>query len=382
MKRSVTLILIFALCAAVCLASCGGGQGHPLYVHDTYRHESLTAKFLSSDSGDTIQVTMKKTGEDDGGAIFSCAADTARFDRVIIDNGEKETVQLAFNEYVSGWELNSLGASPYTCGGANETPAYTRVQFPYENRTKDILIWTPADYDAQGEPYSVIYMTDGQNLFKPDATSTGSWGVAESAEAMASLSGNRLIIVGAENADGYRDEELTPNIGETGQPGYEDGHGAYFSDFIVKTVVPYIEEHYNVYTDRAHKAICGSSSGGIESFYIGMENPDQFGTIGALSPAFGLFDTAVWDAYLSQKDFSAGYPFVYIYNGASDDLERWLLDGAQAMPYSLKKIGYPQEQITVKIYDQGVHNERCWRAVFPDFLKYMFLAENTEQEKE
>ena len=376
MKRSLSLLLILALCASLCLASCAdGGQGHTLYVHDTYAHESLTAEFLSTDSGDTLSVTMKKIAEDDSGVIFSCAADTSRYDRVVIDDGDNETVQLAFNDYVSGWELNSLGATPYTYGVENVKPEYTRAQFPYENRTKDILIWTPSDYDAQGEPYSVIYMTDGQNLFNPNATSTGSWGAAESADAMASLSENRVIIVGVENADGYRDEELTPNIGETYQDGYQDGHGAYFSDFVADTVVPYIEENYNVYTDPAHNAVCGSSSGGIECFYIGMEHPEKFGTVGALSPAFGLFDTEVWDEYLGGKDFSEGYPFVYIYNGAADDLERWLRDGAAAMPVSLKKIGYPEDKVTLKLYDQGVHNERYWRAVFPEFLKYMFPTE-------
>ena len=373
MKHTVSIILILALLASLCLSSCAGGdQGHTLYVRDTYSRESLTAQFLSSSGSDTLSVTMKKIGEDDGGVIFSCAADTARYDRVVISDGDKDTIRLAFNDYVSGWELNSLGVTPYTYGKENTKPEYTRVQFPYENRTKDILIWAPADYDASGEPYSVIYMTDGQNLFNPGATSTGSWAAAESAQMMASLSENRVIIVGIENADGYRDEELTPDIGETAQEGYQNGHGAYFCDFVADTVVPYIEENYHVYTDPAHNAVCGSSSGGIECFYIGMEHPEKFGTVGALSPAFGLFDTAVWDEYLSGRDFSNGYPFVYIYNGAADDLEQWLLCGAQDMPRSLKRIGYPEDKVTLKVYEQGGHNERYWRAVFPDFLKYMF----------
>lgn len=38
----------------------------------------------------------------------------------------------------------------------------------------------------------------------------------------------------------------------------------------------------------------------------------------------------------------------------------------------LQEIGYPKEKIVTKIYEEGIHNEIYWRAVFPDFLKYAF----------
>ena len=56
----------------------------------------------------------------------------------------------------------------------------------------------------------------------------------------------------------------------------------------------YINKNYNTYTDKEHTAICGSSSGGLEAFYIGMEHSDKFSSIGALSPAFLLFNENTW----------------------------------------------------------------------------------------
>jgi len=45
---------------------------------------------------------------------------------------------------------------------------------------RNISVWLPADYDPNGEPYAVIYMQDGQNLFDPAKSYGGTvWGVDE-----------------------------------------------------------------------------------------------------------------------------------------------------------------------------------------------------------
>ncbi len=374
MKRGLCIMLC-TIISLLSLAACGGADDNtPLFlVTDKASRENVTATFKNSDSGETLEVKLqKKDSSDDSYASFSGHADTALYDRVVITADSIETEELAYNDYVRAWDLTSGRAYP---GTEEYDPKYERKTFDYEKRTKDILIWTPEDYDAaSAEKYSVIYMTDGQNLFNRAATSTGSWAVAESALAMAQNGGEKCIIVGIENADGWRDNELTPDIGEVTQSDYADGHGEYFSDFVVDTVMPYINENYNVYTDREHTHVCGSSSGGIESFYIAMEHPDKFASVGALSPAFLLFTDETWVEYLGGKDFSAGYPTVYLYcgNSSADQLEQVLYQQTVTMPGNLKKIGYPEDKIITKLYDDGVHNEMYWRAVFPDYLKYAF----------
>ena len=383
--KKVLCILICAMIAVLSLSACGGqsaSDGHIIYAIDENNGDSITATFFSTDSDEKLEVKMTKQETTEKGTQFAAKANTAKFDRVIFTVGDKTTEQLSFNDYVEGWVLGANHFYPYDTGYPE--PEYKRVSFDYENRRKDILIWTPDNYDPNGsEKYSVIYMTDGQNLFKRQATSYGSWGVAESVRAMNVSNGNPCIIVGIENADGWRDNELTPDLGEV-QSGnvdnssYKEGHGEYFSNFVVDTVMPYINENYNVYTDREHTHICGSSSGGIECFYIAMEHPDLFSSVGALSPAFILYSDQTWVEYLSKKDFSKNAPFIYLYcgNAKSDNLEQMLYTGAVTMPDNLKKIGYPADKVTIKLYDDGVHNEMYWRAVFPDYLKYAFPKQN------
>lgn len=390
MKRLICLLLS-ALLIIFTLAACSDSDksssdkateaseyktiensGAPLYIRAD-KDSELTATFSSVSGREPHRAEMIKKDDEDDSAIYVCYADPAVYDRVTVTVNGADGVQLAFNKYVSGWDVTAGRYTPFTYGQDSESPRTERVEFPYQERTKGVLIWTPKDYDPKSdEKYSVIYMTDGHNLFDPNMTSFGCWAVAESVESMMANSDHKAIVVGIENMDGWRDDELTPNLGTPTSANYEDGHGAYYCEFVVNTVMPYIEKNYNVYTDRDHTAICGSSSGGIESFYIAMEHPEKFGTVGALSPAFILFDNDTWDQYLSKKDFSAGYPRIYIYCGEGADLEQQLLPGAQDMPENLSKIGYPAQNIYYYTAEKALHNELYWRIIFPDFLKFMF----------
>lgn len=374
MKRIITAVLCVVL-TVLLFTACGktDDKTPKFTAADKADRKEVTAAFKNTDSGDTLDVKMDKAKtSDENPSIFTCPADPEKFDRVTVTADGTETIELAYNDYVRAWDISS--GKPYP-GTQIMEPQYDRVTFDYEDRKKDVLIWKPEDYDpSSADKYAVIYMTDGQNLFDRKATSTGSWGVAESITEMTANGGQKCIIVGVENGATWRDEELTPDIGKVTEASYENGKGKYFSDFVIDTVMPYINEHYNVYTDREHTHIAGSSSGGIESFYIAMEHPDRFASVGALSPAFLLYTDDTWVEYLNKKDFSKNAPLVYLYcgNSSADQLEQALCIGTKTMPNNLKACGYPEDKVVIKLYENGVHNEMYWRAVFPDYLKYAF----------
>lgn len=378
MKKMVAVLLTAALAVSV-LASCSKAEtGHKIYIRDDFAADEVKVVFLNSQSKAKETVEPEKLDENEDYVSYSVNGDTKKYDRMIIKSDDEESIQLAFNEYVNGWHISAYGMIPFTYGDKEEAPDYAIKTFKYAKTEKNIYIHTPKDYKKNSKKkYPVIYMTDGQNLFEQGATQHGCWNVAESVRAMQKNAGKSAVIVGIDDSTSNRDSELTPNIGKvvdvSGVDGgnFENGTGKYYSDFVVNTVMPYIEKNYNVYTDAKHTAVAGSSSGGIESFYIGMEHPDKFGTIGALSPAFGLYDDATWVKYLKSKNLK-NKPKVYIYNGEADDLEKYLKTGAVSMVDNLKKVGYKDKDITLRLYKKGVHNEKYWRAVFPEFLK-LFL---------
>ena len=378
MKKVIAVVLTTALAVSV-LASCSKAEsGHKIYIRDDFAAEELKVRFLNSRSNDKKTVEPEKLDENEDYTSYSVVGDIKKFDRMIITTDGSDSIQLAFNEYVNGWHISPYGVVPFTYDEKEETPDYAIKTFKYEKTDKNIYIHTPKGYKKNSKKkYPVIYMTDGQNLFENGATSHGCWSVAESVRSMQKNLGKSAIIVGIDDSTSNRDSELTPNIGKvrdtSGVDGgdFSNGTGKYYCEFVVNTVMPYIEKNYNVYTDAKHTAIAGSSSGGIESFYIGMEYPDKFGAIGALSPAFSLYDDPTWVKYLKSKNLKSK-PKVYIYNGDADNLETYLKTGAVSMVDNLKKVGYKDKDITLRIYKKGMHNEKYWRAIFPEFLKIFF----------
>lgn len=115
---------------------------------------------------------------------------------------------------------------------------------------------------------------------------------------------NRLVeIFGNMAADGLAKEAILvlPNIYATSDPDMKPSFSPDtvlpYNDFIkdlVQDLMPYIREHYSVYTDRQNQAIAGFSMGGRQTLYIGLQRPDLFGYICAISPAPGLTPGQDW----------------------------------------------------------------------------------------
>lgn len=142
-----------------------------------------------------------------------------------------------------------------------------------------------------------------------------------------------------------------------------------FGDYLSNTVVPYIEKNYNVYQEAAHRSICGSSLGGLAFFYIGLEHPETFGTVGALSSTFSVGDDELWSDYLTPKYKADNLPFIFMYDGSYYDD-----NGAfsESMNNTMVENGYPKDKIVFCKYEPGKHEVPSWSGIYPQFLEAMF----------
>ena len=323
----------------------------------------------------------KFTSNDFGEKVYSSTVDVNKYNRIIFTNGTQQTVNIPVNKASSGFFISdSRNSKAMLVGTYANTGAdggkITKTNLTYSaGYTKKIWIWTPADYSpTSAQKYRTIYIMDGQNLFDDDhKDGYGGWEVTDAVESMMSNGGRGVIIVGIDNGNSKRDSELTPDIGSV-VPSYanEFAHrtGEAFSNFVVNTVMPYVQKNYNSSTASVDNFIAGSSSGGLEAFYIGLEHKDKFGGIGALSPAFLLFNSSVWNSYLAKYDFKAAdMPLLYIYNG-NGDFENELYPDVIAMHKRLLSLGYSKDKIKLSIEDDAAHNEAWWRIIFPEFLSW------------
>jgi enterochelin esterase-like enzyme len=64
-----------------------------------------------------------------------------------------------------------------------------------------------------------------------------------------------------------------------------DSWGTPFENDLLKDIIPYVESHYSVYTDREHRALAGLSMGGGQTLNIGLSHIETFAWIGGFSSA-------------------------------------------------------------------------------------------------
>ena len=324
-----------------------------------------------------------------GEKVYSMTVDVTKYDRVIFNNGTEQSTNVPVTKASSGYFIDPInkgkaysgkyiaGVYPYGQDGEGtlNTVSFT---YPDGNYKKNVYVWLPEGYNANDKTkkYSVLYMCDGQNLFGQATTLSGyEWECDESVLSLMQNGGDGVIVVGIAcgSTDARRNHELTPNLGTlnsiVADSSYQNGGGKAFSDFVTDTVIPYVESHYNTNSIRG---IAGSSSGGIEAFYIGMENMDKFRCIGALSPAFILYNKSVWDSYLNTKDFSGDTPRIYFFcgNSTSDQLEQALYTNATAMEGWMKNHGYPADKMTTVTDAEATHSEGFWALYFPEMLSW------------
>lgn len=399
MKRLVSAVLALTIIISL-FAACGcddsnknqtksstksevkkDNPNHTLYFKDSYKSKKAVAHFFNSVTGKSEKVNMKKISEDKDSVTFSCVSDCSKYNMAYITCGKKDkddnknTDKFAFNKCTSGWYRTKDELLPYTYGQKIDySPEFDKATFKYDGLDRTVYIWKPADYDEKSaDKYSTVYVLDGQSMAfvgREDQIFNGCPVVTEQVSAMTSETGQKAIVVAIENVH-RRDMELVPDIGEQvddyGIP-CESPEGEKFSDWVTGTLVPYVRKNYNVYTDALHTSISGASLGGLESFYIVLEHPEIFGTVGALSPSFWVFKNSTWDTYIKNKCNGKNLPFLYLYTGD----KKWDTGAeTEAMYNRLIKMNYPKDKLALHYNENGSHNSKFWRAVFSEFLTAM-----------
>jgi|GEM_PF-3143120 len=330
-----------------------------------------------------------------GQGQYSYRANAKDFDRIIFNNNNQQTMDIALNSAVSGfydtsapfvfWEADYGKVDYYTL--SDEKNLYYRT-----DKRKEISVYTPSGYD-NNKKYGVLVVFDAQNVFaaatgaKITSSYHGAWAMDV---AMTALKKNRkidgVIIVGIDNGDSYRNSELTmsqdfgtldPRLteGEADVQGFYNGHLDDLGNFILDTVLPFVKENYSVDGDPLSTGICGSSSGGLGAYYLGLRDLGVYGYIGAFSPAIGLFIQDAWKDFYNSKEFSKNkvLPEIYLYCGSGDGyLEDILLESTAKTKNLLTSAGYPSEFIDETYTKNSEHTETWWRLYFTEFLsKYV-----------
>lgn len=226
-----------------------------------------------------------------------------------------------------------------------------------------VWIYLPPNYDKSSKIYPVIYMQDAQNLFDAATSYAGEWEVDETLNNLYEKTGKGFIVVGIENGGEERLNEYTPWENKK----YGGGKGAIYVDFIVKTLKPYIDDHYRTKKQQKHTCLMGSSLGGLISYYGGLQYPETFGKIGALSTSF-WFSEKVVDFTLEKGNLKNMKLFLLVGGKEGDDTDK----DTQKMEKLLLKTGFKPKNLKTKINPEGKHNEAFWRSEFLGVVYWLY----------
>ena len=265
-----------------------------------------------------------------------------------------------------------------------------RLELPYFDRGSAIVrVYVPEH--KKGEKLPVIYMTDGQSVFDEESNPLGCWHTREAVVAEKAASGKSAIIAGIHSDPNpmFRTADLTPaSIGKFVPPPMPEGmppmpeamtpeimeqmmkdfkpDGEKFDEFVIKTVMPAVEAQFPVKKGRAYTAFCGSSCGGVQTFYTVLSHPEKFSCGGVFSPAFPVYvpqDLEQWIRSHVPEDM----PFLYCYGGGSDPLEHQISLSLESV-FAVLQDCCPADKLHKVIAPDQPHHESAWQMVFKEFL--------------
>lgn len=232
-----------------------------------------------------------------------------------------------------------------------------------EEISRKIWLYLPPDYQTSTEKYPVIYMHDGQNLFDDATSFVGEWKVDEILNELHQKTGKGFIVVGIENNGKERLNEYSPFKNEK----YGGGNAEAYVTMIVDELKPFIDNNYRTKTDAEHTAIIGSSMGGLVSFYAGLEHPNVFGKVGALSTSFWFSEDIF--SFAEERANQPNTKIYFLIGGQEGDT---MVPDTQKMEKLLFDKGFPEENIKTKIVEEGKHTESFWSNEFLEVITFLY----------
>ncbi|MEW6303711.1 MAG: alpha/beta hydrolase-fold protein [Verrucomicrobiota bacterium] len=142
-----------------------------------------------------------------------------------------------------------------------------------------------------------------------------------------------------------------------------------YARFLLEEIFPEVEKHYALTKDPEGRAICGASSGGICSFTVAWERPDEFRKVLSTIGSFTNIRGGNAYPYLIRK--TDRKPIRVWLQDGKNDLDNphgnWPLAN-QMMASSLKYMGYDHRFV----FTDGEHNSKDAGPLLPEALKWLW----------
>ena len=246
----------------------------------------------------------------------------------------------------------------------NDIPHGKIDSFNYKSTTvgttRQSLIYTPPGYSKKNK-YPVLYLLHGIGGDEKEWLNGGHPQVIlDNLYAQGKV--EPMIII-MPNGRAMKDDSATGNIFA---PDKVQAFATFEKD-LLNDLIPYVQKHYTVYTNKDHRAIAGLSMGGGQSLNFGLGNLDKFAWIGGFSsaPNTKTPEELVPDPAKARDEIK----LLWISCGASDGL----------ISFSKRTHDYLVKNNVPHIYyiEPGVHEFKVWKNGLYMFSQLIFKPVDT-----
>jgi len=161
----------------------------------------------------------------------------------------------------------------------------------------------------------------------------------------------------------------------SGIGGYSSEGMTGFKNEMIQNIVPFIDENYRTIADAKHRAICGLSMGGGQSFYAGLENTDVFASVGIFSSGiFGGIRNASGSTFDAEKEIPGLLSNSSAFNKKLDLFYISCGEGDMRIEHTKNAVAAMKEKgLDVKFNSfPGDHEWQVWRKSLHDFASRVF----------
>jgi enterochelin esterase family protein len=235
-----------------------------------------------------------------------------------------------------------------------------------------VVVYTPPGYNAGTQSYPVLYLLHGANDFERGWTQTGraNW-IMDNLLADGKTRPALIAMPFGHDVSGSTGKlpevrALQATFGATGAArGGRGGPGgtSYMEKDLLGNVIPLVEKEYRVIKDANHRAIIGYSMGGGQASTIGLNHPEVFAYVGAMSG--NAREAAIGKALADPDKTNKDFKLIWLGSGTDDNA----VNGGRALDKVLTGKGIRHEWVESPGYR---HDYQIWRIYLRDLLPRLF----------
>jgi len=230
---------------------------------------------------------------------------------------------------------------------------------------RPLIVYTPADYEDGSNRYPVVYIHHGGGEDHRGWAQQGRVGTILDNLIAAGKAVPMIIVCVNSNMPRTTNTPASSGSGWGSSPSY--------SNELIDNIVPFVDASFRTVADASHRAICGLSMGGGNSFNIGLNNPEVFANVGVFSSGMfgGVSGPAAFDAessapgiYSDTDHFNSLFDHFYITCGEQDPRINFTKAAAEQMQQKGVKLEFESFP--------GDHEWQPWRKSVAAFTQKLF----------